>query len=1061
MTAPLPPLDLHRAGQRVPVAWYHSTVLPDIDFETFSAAGFEWDEATRKFNAPPGATKKGLPAIGAAVYAEHPSTEVLCLAYDLKRGEGRKRWRQGDPLPLDLLQHLATFDPSAPPSYEQAGLIEAHNAMFEVRLYLRVLHERCGWPRLDMRQFRCSMAKARAFALPAALGNLADVLGSTPKNKAGDALIKLFSMPRNPTAKKPETRVLSTDEPAKFGEFEQYNEDDIIAEADVSRRLPDLLPFELDYWLADQACNWRGVGVDVAAVNDCIAVLEQAHSKYNAELYAITGGQVARASEASKLQAWVYDQCGLRMSSMDSDAVDDALGRDGLPPAVHRALTIRSLIGSASVKKVYAMARVATEDARLCDLFNYHGARTGRDTHADVQPGNLPKNGPALRWCESDGCGRPYAKALSGCPWCGASDAFSRADEWGAEAVDSVLEIMAYRNLELVEYFFGDAVLAIAGCVRGLLVAAPGHDLICSDYSSIEAVGLAMLAGEQWRIEAFRKGESIYYHGAAGVTGRSYEWYMQYEAEHGRHPDRNKIGKVAELACLSPETQVLTDRGYSAIVDIRPTDKLWDGVEWVTHGGLLGRGRKKVISLDGVRITPDHLVNLNGSWKAAEKLGSNKQLLRQALATASGSLPYSAKFHGKRPALECSSSSVRAGLIRTKPPSIMCLKAAVPGATPAPKRQLRLIEKCITALRQICLTANIGGGSSTGYLPQLVGATTRNGSSTPTTAGGVFSSAMSGAQTGALFFDTFRRARGGITQNWTWIVATMTKVMSRGTCGLSAAPPITSTSGRSPTCKPGSENLSLVYDIANAGPRNRFTVRTDSGHLIVHNCGYMGWVNAWRNFDSTDTFTDDEVKAKINKWRAASPALVELAGGQVRGKPWQPDRMENYGYEGMFLNAILYPGRAFEYRGISFEMIGDALFVTLLSGRRLTYHSPRAVPTQRFEGVTTYELSYMTWNSNPSMGALGWTRMNTYAGRLVENITQAVCRDIMSAAVVRLEKAGYPVVMRVHDEIVSEVPHGYGSAEDFERIMAELPDWAADWPVKCGGTWRGRRYRKD
>ena len=199
----------------------------------------------------------------------------------------------------------------------------------------------------------------------------------------------------------------------------------------------------------------------------------------------------------------------------------------------------------------------------------------------------------------------------------------------------------------------------------------------------------------------------------------------------------------------------------------------------------------------------------------------------------------------------------------------------------------------------------------------------------------------------------------------------------------------------------------------------------------------------------------------IMKWRAASPALVELAGGQIRGKPWRPDRMENYGYEGNFLNAILYPGQVFDVRGVTFQMIDDALFVKLPSGRYLTYHEPRAVPQQRFEGVTTFGLSYVTWNSNPAMGPLGWTRLNTYAGRLVENITQAVCRDIMSAAVVRLERAGYSVVMRVHDEIVSEVPEGWGSAEEFERIMAELPEWASDWPVKCGGTWRGKRYRKD
>lgn len=222
----------------------------------------------------------------------------------------------------------------------------------------------------------------------------------------------------------------------------------------------------------------------------------------------------------------------------------------------------------------------------------------------------------------------------------------------------------------------------------------------------------------------------------------------------------------------------------------------------------------------------------------------------------------------------------------------------------------------------------------------------------------------------------------------------------------------------------------------------------------------MGWVGAWRNFDKTDNFTDDEVKELINKWRAASPMLAECAGGQVRGKPWRPDRFENYGYEGMFLNAVLYPGQVFTYRGIEFQVLNDILFVKLLSGRRLTYHAPRAERTERFQGVQTYALSYMTWNSNPGMGPLGWTRMETYAGRLVENIVQATARDLMAAAVVRLEANGYPVVMRVHDEIVSEVDEGYGSEAEFESLMAQLPDWAAGWPVRCGGTYRAKRYKK-
>jgi DNA polymerase len=92
---------------------------------------------------------------------------------------------------------------------------------------------------------------------------------------------------------------------------------------------------------------------------------------------------------------------------------------------------------------------------------------------------------------------------------------------------------------------------------------------------------------------------------------------------------------------------------------------------------------------------------------------------------------------------------------------------------------------------------------------------------------------------------------------------------------------------------------------------------------------------------------------------------------------------------------------------------------------------------------------------------MGWVRINTYSGRLFENVVQAVARDIMAHAVVNLERAGYPIVLRVHDELVAEVSAGWGSIEEFESIMATLPAWAEGWPIRAAGGWRGHRYRKD
>ena len=143
---------------------------------------------------------------------------------------------------------------------------------------------------------------------------------------------------------------------------------------------------------------------------------------------------------------------------------------------------------------------------------------------------------------------------------------------------------------------------------------------------------------------------------------------------------------------------------------------------------------------------------------------------------------------------------------------------------------------------------------------------------------------------------------------------------------------------------------------------------------------------------------------------------------------------------------------------ISFIVENDILYCILPSDRKLTYHKPRLELSTRRPG--TYELSYEGWNTNPKNGKPGWIRQSTYGGKLVENITQAVARDILAHAIVNLEKAGFPVVLHVHDEIVSEVPCGTKSLTAFEKIMSTMPSWASDWPVVAKGGWVGQRYCK-
>jgi DNA polymerase len=140
---------------------------------------------------------------------------------------------------------------------------------------------------------------------------------------------------------------------------------------------------------------------------------------------------------------------------------------------------------------------------------------------------------------------------------------------------------------------------------------------------------------------------------------------------------------------------------------------------------------------------------------------------------------------------------------------------------------------------------------------------------------------------------------------------------------------------------------------------------------------------------------------------------------------------------------------------------GEWLFCELPSGRTLKYARPRIVPR---------EMPWTDDEGNPVVrdciqvqGFNGmtrkWERQYLYGGLLAENITQAVARDLMAEAMVRVENAGYNVILTVHDEVVSEAPDTIGSVDEFEKLMCVIPAWAAGCPV-AAEAWTGLRYKK-
>lgn len=199
--------------------------------------------------------------------------------------------------------------------------------------------------------------------------------------------------------------------------------------------------------------------------------------------------------------------------------------------------------------------------------------------------------------------------------------------------------------------------------------------------------------------------------------------------------------------------------------------------------------------------------------------------------------------------------------------------------------------------------------------------------------------------------------------------------------------------------------------------------------------GYGGSVGAMTSMGALKMgLSEEELPSLVTTWRNANPnitqfwwAVDEAAVKAVRDK--KPSRV----------------GR------VAFEYTSGILFVTLPSGRKLSYVKPK-MGLNKFgrEGIT-YE----------GIGeSKKWIRLETYGPKLVENIVQAASRDILAEAMIRLEKEGFDIVCHVHDEVVLEVPNGTSSIEEVNEIMAVNPVWTDGLPLKAAG-FESPFYKKD
>jgi hypothetical protein len=146
----------------------------------------------------------------------------------------------------------------------------------------------------------------------------------------------------------------------------------------------------------------------------------------------------------------------------------------------------------------------------------------------------------------------------------------------------------------------------------------------------------------------------------------------------------------------------------------------------------------------------------------------------------------------------------------------------------------------------------------------------------------------------------------------------------------------------------------------------------------------------------------------------------------------------------------LRPGTVFKAGRISAECRDGTLWMMLPSGRSIAYNEPRLVEG-KFEN--TADIAFKD-NQHGK-----WKDVTEWYGTFVENAVQATARDLLAAALIRLEAAGFPIIAHVHDEVIAEVPAGDDRTAEFVSIMTAAPDWADGLPI-AGKPWERTRFLK-
>jgi len=457
---------------------------------------------------------------GISRYAKHFTTDVLCMSLFRSDHKYPLLW-VNENIELDTFNHtklkynrenikypVISFEAICQQTLS-ADWVIAQNSMFEYEIWNEIM-VRYGAKPLPVEQLFDIKAQLAYHALPLNLEDAALALRLTQqKDMTGHKAMLKCCKPRNPRKKEKEenpnweNHIYWHDKVKDYEINFNYCCQDVIVEKMIFDNLGKLPEREMKIFRLDQKINLRGVPVDTESIEAIVNTIETYKISLEKEFKEIVGNEVNTPNSHVALRKWVENKVGYQLPSIDKNAVAELLEKGILPKDVEKVLAIRSEIGKSSVSKFSAMTDKVDTDSRVKHWSVYHGASPGRWAAYGMQLHNMPR------------------------------------DSFLPEEYEFVTDLFKQGDIDFIKLLYGDIFSTASKCVRGSICAGKGKQFFCVDFSAIEAIGLAYLAGEQWVLDTFAQGIGLYESSAAGVFNVPYEEVSK---------EQRTVGKVAVLA---------------------------------------------------------------------------------------------------------------------------------------------------------------------------------------------------------------------------------------------------------------------------------------------------------------------------------------------------------------------------------------------------------------------------------------------------------------------------------------------------------------------------------